>query len=240
MILPHHSLSKIVLAVSLATAAAAAGAQDVKVFSRQEAEDVLADPTPAAAPDACPVRLPNGTCARSTEERGFSIARSRASSSTAGRSSSASAAAVNSSPGPRLVTPSGSKATGVAPGRKRQAVASGPRFAKGREVPLQFGLGSIELSPQSRANLQTLAGVLNQPQNRTKRIMITGHTDKSGSVETNRRLSQQRADAVAAFLSGQGVERARLDAQGRAFDDPLPGLSAFDARNRRVEVVRVD
>ena len=85
-----------------------------------------------------------------------------------------------------------------------------------------------------------MATVLNLPQHRAKRVMITGHTDKAGSLEVNCRLSQQRAEAVADYLNSRGVERRRLEAFGRGSDSPLPGVSAFDPRNRRVEIVRVD
>jgi outer membrane protein OmpA-like peptidoglycan-associated protein len=205
------SLSKVMGAALLAAAAATvAVARDVRVFSREEAEFVLTGSEPAATGVSCPVRLPNGACARSTEERGFSIDRSR--SSCAGSRS------------PIVIDSRGHSSS----------------VFEARAIPLQFGRGSNDLSPQSRGNLQMMATVLNLPQHRMKRVMITGHTDKAGSFETNCRLSQQRAEAVADYLNSRGVARTRLEAFGRGSDSPLPGLSPFDPRNRRVEIVRID
>ena len=127
--------------------------------------------------------------------------------------------------------------TANTPARKNKVPVAGATGA--RKVPLQFNVGSFELSPQSKANMQTLASALNAPANRGKRIGIFGHTDKSGSLEANRRLSQQRADAAATYLAGLGVERSRIDAKGRGYEDPLPGVSAFSPRQRRVEITRL-
>lgn len=66
---------------------------------------------------------------------------------------------------------------------------------------------------------------------------IEGHTDSEGGAETNRLLSQRRADAVVRFLTHQGIDRARLEGIGYGEDRPIdtnrtaPGR----ARNRRVE-----
>lgn len=233
-----------IVALLLAAAALpqAAAAQDVKVFSPGEAEDVLADPAPAdAAPadDSCPVRLPNGTCARTSDERGFSFAPPKAAAPAPARSGQPPVARVGA-PAATARTPAPRAAATTA----RHARASTPARAtvrpRGHEVPLQFALGSFELSPQSKANLQTLAAALNAPQNIAKRIRISGHTDRSGSLEANRQLSQQRADAAAAYLVSQGVDRARIEAQGRGFDEPLAGISPFSPSQRRVEVLRVE
>lgn len=199
----------------------AASAQDVPVFSRDDAEDVVADTPAEPVTNRC--QSESGKCGRVSDTRGFTVIPRHGGSVTT-RPSSAR-------------PPSQGLTTSRSRPDPKSAVGTG---ARSREVPLQFGLGSSDLSPQSRRNLQTLASVLNSAENRSKRIRITGHTDRSGTLEANRRISQQRADAVAAFLVDQGVERSRLDPRGRAFDDLLPGLSAFDARNRRVEVVRID
>jgi OOP family OmpA-OmpF porin len=47
-------------------------------------------------------------------------------------------------------------------------------------------------------------------------VMITGHTDQLGSVAYNRRLSQQRADAVKEYLVSKGVAASRLSTRGVA------------------------
>lgn len=45
-------------------------------------------------------------------------------------------------------------------------------------------------------------------------VQINEHTDSIGSHGANQQLSEQRAQAVVEYLSGGGVDTARLQAQG--------------------------
>lgn len=73
------------------------------------------------------------------------------------------------------------------------------------------------------------------------RILIDGHTDDSGSKEHNLKLSQQRADAVRAYLIEQGVSGELLIARGLGSGRPVAPNTTEEsrARNRRVDFVRV-
>jgi outer membrane protein OmpA-like peptidoglycan-associated protein len=66
-------------------------------------------------------------------------------------------------------------------------------------------------------------------------IEIQGHTDITGSVETNRRLSQQRAEAVRQYLIDRGIDGSRLTAVGYGSDVPVADnkTAAGRAKNRR-------
>lgn len=75
-------------------------------------------------------------------------------------------------------------------------------------------------------------------------LMITGHTDRLGSHQYNQRLSEKRADAVAAYIKSKGV-KAEVDTLGagktqsvKACDDKLPRAKLIEclAPNRRVVV----
>lgn len=74
--------------------------------------------------------------------------------------------------------------------------------------------------------------------------VITGHTDQLGTAAVNRRLSQQRADAVKAYLVGKGVAASRLTARGVGSsqvvtDCQLPTRAEMikcGTQNRRVEI----
>jgi OOP family OmpA-OmpF porin len=76
------------------------------------------------------------------------------------------------------------------------------------------------------------------------RVVISGHTDQLGSDAYNRRLSQQRADAVKAYLVSKGVAANRLVAEGMSFSRPVVDCKTGNqaervrcgAPNRRVEV----
>lgn len=108
--------------------------------------------------------------------------------------------------------------------QKLTGVISGIQFAEG-----------ARLAPGSAAVLdQTVAMLQKYP---TVRLEISGHTDSSGDAGQNRALSQQRAEAVRAYLVERGVAAARLDAKGYGADFPIGNNATPEGRaqNRRVE-----
>jgi OOP family OmpA-OmpF porin len=68
-------------------------------------------------------------------------------------------------------------------------------------------------------------------------IAITGHTDSTGNPDSNRRLSHQRAQAVADFLIRIGVPRQRLTVRGAGSTEPVArnDTRAGREQNRRIE-----
>jgi OmpA-OmpF porin, OOP family len=70
-------------------------------------------------------------------------------------------------------------------------------------------------------------------------LQVTGYTDLSGSASYNQRLSEPRANAVAAALEKLGVPRSDMVVTGRGMNDPrvprAPGVR--EPQNRRVEIV---
>jgi outer membrane protein OmpA-like peptidoglycan-associated protein len=71
------------------------------------------------------------------------------------------------------------------------------------------------------------------------RIEVAGHADRSGTPQYNQRLSQRRADVVAAELTRLGVARSAITVQ--AFGESRPLVATADGvrepQNRRVEIV---
>ena len=69
-------------------------------------------------------------------------------------------------------------------------------------------------------------------------IEIVGYADSTGSRAHNMDLSQRRAQAVANYLTAQGVPVARLSTRGAGPDNPIASNATADGRaqNRRVEV----
>lgn len=69
-------------------------------------------------------------------------------------------------------------------------------------------------------------------------VDIVGHTDSTGSLELNMRLSQQRATSVASYLTGQGISGARITSRGVGPSQPIASNETQEgrARNRRVEI----
>jgi len=103
------------------------------------------------------------------------------------------------------------------------------------DIKMSFQLGSAVLTSQARATLDRFAAALAQVGS-YRPFVVEGHTDRSGSRETNLALSTARAQAVVNYLSSKGVDRSRLVAQGFGYDRPLAGRGPEDAANRRVEV----
>ena len=103
---------------------------------------------------------------------------------------------------------------------------------------LEFKTGSAELGEGTFAVLEELANFLGEYP--TINIFLVGHTDNSGSMDANVKISKMRAASVMDKLVDQfGVDRSRLIAEGIGFLMPLTANSTEEGRNlnRRVEVV---
>lgn len=101
---------------------------------------------------------------------------------------------------------------------------------------VQFETGTAVLRPESDAVLREVARVLrDHPE--IEQIEVQGHTDDIGPPDLNRRLGQERAASVVAWLTGHGIARARLVAKGYGSDEPLTSNTTEEgrARNRRVQ-----
>ena len=71
------------------------------------------------------------------------------------------------------------------------------------------------------------------------RLRVEGHTDATGTVAYNQRLSQQRADAVARALTAGGLPRDGVTVIGLGKSQPLETnrTAAGRAENRRVVII---
>ncbi|BAN47330.1 putative outer membrane protein [Metapseudomonas resinovorans NBRC 106553] len=70
-------------------------------------------------------------------------------------------------------------------------------------------------------------------------VLVLGHADTSGKDETNRKISQERAQSVAAIFRLSGLQRDRLSLKGVGSDMPRAANDSQQGRslNRRVEMV---
>jgi OOP family OmpA-OmpF porin len=102
-----------------------------------------------------------------------------------------------------------------------------------------FDTGKDVIKPESLPTLKMILGLLEGDP--ALRFSIEGHTDNQGSKGINQPLSEKRAAAVMAWLSGKGIDSARLKAKG--FGDSMPidtnGTPEGRANNRRVEFVKI-
>ena len=100
----------------------------------------------------------------------------------------------------------------------------------------KFDFNKAVIKPESDSLLNEVAKAMtDHPE--IKRVRVEGHTDNVGSAEYNKKLSQQRAEAVVKWLSSHGIVAERLTAQGKGKDTPLvPNDTELNrALNRRVE-----
>jgi outer membrane protein OmpA-like peptidoglycan-associated protein len=102
---------------------------------------------------------------------------------------------------------------------------------------VSFDYNSAELQPAFRRTLDKVAGILSRYTRST--VRITGHTDNRGSAEYNQRLSEQRAKAVAWYLTDAGVDSRRIITEGRGEMEPRASNETEAGRqlNRRVEML---
>jgi outer membrane protein OmpA-like peptidoglycan-associated protein len=127
---------------------------------------------------------------------------------------------------------------GAARQAPRYAAATTTASAAGRpraDLMIGFELNSARISQVGLASARIFAQSLLTPELLGKRFVIEGHTDLRGGRALNMDLSQRRAQAVTDFLVSQGVDRSRLTTRGFGPDVPLPGHTASDPDNRRVE-----
>lgn len=101
---------------------------------------------------------------------------------------------------------------------------------------LAFEVGSATLTADASATLRVLARVF--AEYRLSVVAVHGHTDASGDSLANRRLSEQRALAVAQQLIAAGVSSERIVIAGFGDLAPLQSNDTVDGRdaNRRVEL----
>jgi outer membrane protein OmpA-like peptidoglycan-associated protein len=120
-------------------------------------------------------------------------------------------------------------------------VSATERTGRGLVVSLSGGIlfetGKAALKTDAKVSLAKLAGILLMIPNAN--IQVEGHTDSTGTEETNAKLSLARATSVLDFLEAQGVEKGRMSAKGVAAAQPVAPNDTPDgrAKNRRVEIV---
>jgi outer membrane protein OmpA-like peptidoglycan-associated protein len=100
-----------------------------------------------------------------------------------------------------------------------------------------FATNSSKLNTTSKTSLTKLAKVLSEDQ--TMDIAVYGHTDNTGTLAYNQKLSGDRANSVASFLKSNGVASSQFKyVAGKDYQEPIASNETVEGRaqNRRVEV----
>lgn len=102
---------------------------------------------------------------------------------------------------------------------------------------IYFDPDSARLKPDSDKTLNEILNALKAGP--TLKLQVAGHTDATNTDDYNLKLSQQRAEAVVAWLVARGATAANLSARGYGESQPVAdnATTAGRALNRRVELV---
>ena len=104
---------------------------------------------------------------------------------------------------------------------------------------INFDSGKSTIKPESAQALGEIAKLLNADP--SLKIHVVGHTDNVGGVDSNIKLSQDRAEAVLqALVRDHGIAPARLRSYGCGQFAPVASNDTDEgrAKNRRVELVK--
>jgi outer membrane protein OmpA-like peptidoglycan-associated protein len=128
-------------------------------------------------------------------------------------------------------------AFGAAPPPPVVAPAPAAAPAPARTFLVFFDWNRADLTDRAKQIIAEAAQ--NSTRVQTTRIEVSGHADRSGTPQYNQRLSERRAQAVAAELEARGVPRTAMVIQ--AFGESRPLVPTADGvrepQNRRVEIV---
>ena len=101
---------------------------------------------------------------------------------------------------------------------------------------LYFKTSSSELTDESKKQLNNIALILKAFPNAT--IKLGGYTDNSGNADSNLKLSAERANSAQAALVADGIEAARVAAEGYGQEHPVATNDTPEgkAQNRRIDL----
>ena len=121
-----------------------------------------------------------------------------------------------------------------APGFENVSAGSEEDFILNVGRRVYFTQDSAALDSVAKATLDSQAAWLNQHPNWL--VKLQGFADDSGSARSMEKLSQQRADAVMAYLASRGVDGKRMWAKGYGNDREVRDCTdrSCKVQNRRV------
>ncbi|NRF40843.1 OmpA family protein [Pedobacter foliorum] len=112
---------------------------------------------------------------------------------------------------------------------------AGIKFTFSSEI--LFPTNSSYLNEGSKKSISDVATVLKQ-KDASRKILIEGHSDKTGTEKYNQWLSEKRAVSVKKYLISLGINGNRIETSGLGDTQPIADNKTKEGRlkNRRVEV----
>lgn len=101
---------------------------------------------------------------------------------------------------------------------------------------MDFPTGSAQVPGRAKPLLGKVSSLIEELN--AQNVEIQGHTDSTGPAQLNKKLSKERADAVAEYL-GDEVGDIKMKSVGYGYDRPITQNKSAEGRamNRRVDVV---
>ncbi|WP_159634984.1 OmpA family protein [Sphingobacterium composti Ten et al. 2007 non Yoo et al. 2007] len=112
---------------------------------------------------------------------------------------------------------------------------------KGKSILyINFDVDKANITTEGKEVVTQIAEALQN--DKILKIAIEGHTDNTGDASYNKKLSNERANAVMNDLIANGIDKSRVTAKGFGAEKPLVANDSEEnkARNRRVELVRTN
>ena len=102
---------------------------------------------------------------------------------------------------------------------------------------ITFETNSAKLTPAAQKSLEVVARALKNEKLNDFKFAVEGHADPRGNADANLKLSQQRAESVAAYLAGQQkIDTARLKPVGKGQAELMNVSNPAAPENRRVTI----
>ena len=101
-----------------------------------------------------------------------------------------------------------------------------------------FDFDSDVLKEEGKVALHELGDSIKAKGAKVVDIDIIGHTDSTGPEDYNQGLSERRAQSVANYIIGEGIDASIIDVSGEGESNPIVSNDTREGRaeNRRVEV----
>ena len=102
---------------------------------------------------------------------------------------------------------------------------------------ITFDVNKAVIKSESMTEINRIKMLMDQ--NPELRYEVQGHTDSTGTPDSNQKLSEKRAQAIVDKLVEMGISRSRLTAVGKGQYSPIADNATEEgrAKNRRVVFV---
>ena len=140
--------------------------------------------------------------------------------------------------------PKAAPAPAPKPAPKPEAKKAKPQFLNIEEkIELQgMPFAKAEMTADNKAELDKFMAALRKATKaravvQISAVVVTGHTDRIGSLKYNMGLSERRAVVVKDYLVAAGVDQKVIFWEGKAFKQPIPVTKFCDNKMKRKQLI---